>query len=793
MKDGPEEISGVLNLLLPLDNLLPLDDKFKAEFFNTNENGIMTIKPSMMQRLKDTIRGRVSFLGELQGDVQKEFVGRPIGNLRHFHVEPLRMSDFQTEHYNLAFEKDYVEKGIYSNARQASLFVFPNGTYGTEGFEKFIVKKENRRLSAKENKKFYSYALSRELMNEFTQLSNEEKLSALRKFSVKYAFTIESLLDAKNKGKLSFVYSEFVQGSGIILFIKLLELFGFSRAIGTETTKALRYAVITNQTTTIREIKNVIKRYNKSDNMNGDYISVIIGSEVISEGYSLRNVQEEHILTPYWNYSEISQAISRGIRAGSHRDLIENGIMPIVRIHQLVSIPANTKITSIDLRMYEISEIKDINIKHVERLIKETAYDCALTYDRNHVTGKNGERECDYMSCDYICDGVTMTKRMDNSTYQLYYSEKEVRDIIKAIVLLFENNFALNLVEIVNHLHEIKKYTMFNILNALEQIIFKNVRIYNKYGFVSYLREENNIYFLTDNVTAQNRLFSEYYTRLPNIKANSKLFEDILNDIEARNYASVIEKIFEVEREEELLYLINRLSDDAKEILLEGCLFSLIKGTVKNARIRDRILFLFKENYQQINGVYVSTLLYAKEGILRCLQNDVWTNCSEEYATRVENIREEQTRKLEKNEYGYYGLYNPKEKKFCIRDVSVPELAKVEDKRKKRVGAVCETWKRPTLVRIASVKFKIDIPTDAPENRLLVKEVQEEIRTNKYIEDIIKECEAEKIKLSFDDMKRILYWSKIPRKEMCEKMRMWFEQNGLLVEDFDCGVQTKKR
>ena len=35
--------------------------------------------------------------------------------------------------------------------------------------------------------------------------------------------------------------------------------------------------------------------------------------------------------------------------------------------------------------MYETSEIKDVNIKQIERLVKEASIDCALTYKRNYT------------------------------------------------------------------------------------------------------------------------------------------------------------------------------------------------------------------------------------------------------------------------------------------------------------------------------------------------------------------------------------------------------------------------
>ena len=146
--------------------------------------------------------------------------------------------------------------------------------------------------------------------------------------------------------------------------------------------------------------------------MYGEYINVLIGSKIVSEAYSFLNVQEEHILTPHWNYAETDQAIARGYRYRSHLDLInaeiiklaennnihidnfkdQNGKInfklleneinkvllkpigtpldikkPELYVYQYVSIPTfdkkiKKKPISIDLKLYETSEIKDINI-----------------------------------------------------------------------------------------------------------------------------------------------------------------------------------------------------------------------------------------------------------------------------------------------------------------------------------------------------------------------------------------------------------------------------------------------
>ena len=57
--------------------------------------------------------------------------------------------------------------------------------------------------------------------------------------------------------------------------------------------------------------------------------------------------------------------------------------------------------------MYKHSEDKDIDIKLMERLVKEVAFDCALNYDRNRSVGLvDNSRECEYSDCNYSCDGI---------------------------------------------------------------------------------------------------------------------------------------------------------------------------------------------------------------------------------------------------------------------------------------------------------------------------------------------------------------------------------------------------
>ena len=297
MKDDPAEFASVMNLILPLDNQFPTDKDFMKTYFEND--GI--IKHNMIPNMATKIKGRVSYLKAMTSEVKKVFVGRRVGDLQHFIVYPGIMSDFQSLHYLEAYAKDKQEKSIFINSRQASLFVFPNGSYGTDGFNKYIVKRRGDVRAAlglptnaqKKQETATTYTLSGDLVKAINK-----NLANLSKYSNKFAETIKLILD--NPRAKSLVYCEYVNGSGCILFAKILEQFGFTQARGDERGKGLRYALLTHQTTSQKRVQQLINRFNKDDNIDGDYISVIIGSKIISEGFTFKNIRKEFIFTPHW-------------------------------------------------------------------------------------------------------------------------------------------------------------------------------------------------------------------------------------------------------------------------------------------------------------------------------------------------------------------------------------------------------------------------------------------------------------------------------------------------------------
>jgi ribosomal protein S18 acetylase RimI-like enzyme len=459
MKDSPEEISSVANLMLPLDQQLETGEDFLNTYM-IKEGNAYYLNPDKVQVLKDRLKGKISFLREPESTIPKEFIGNTnVGSLKHFIVEPNTMSSFQTKGYSDAYEKDKGgKKGVYINSREASLFVYPDGSYGKEGYKKYI--KEVKVKKTENNKDIIvvsQYKMSDELYDALKGSDEKEILKNIKKHSVTYARVIEQILRTPGN---CFVYSSLAKGSGGILFSLLLELFGFSKAKGKEKEKKLRYAILTNKTASATELKRIQNRFNNEDNKYGEYIKVIIGSKAVSEGFSFNNILFESINTPHWNYSETAQALARGTRLGSHNHLLKAGEKPVIKILQSVAIPKN-KLKSIDLYLYEISEDKDISIRSILRLLMENAFDCALNYLRNYIDGKDGSRECDYTTCKYKCDGIDMReiggideKDLDYSTYQLYYSNPKTSNIRKRIEQIMREKKKIDLDSIISNLKE---------------------------------------------------------------------------------------------------------------------------------------------------------------------------------------------------------------------------------------------------------------------------------------------------------------------------------------------------
>ena len=770
MRDHPNEIAPVLNLILPLDMQLPVGKQFN-DMYLIERDGVNYVKDDMKEDLKTYMKGRVSFLKSTV-DVETVYVGEPIGELKYTPVVPSYMSEFQTKIYNQAYKKDTSSKeiddddiveledetedggsGVYSNSQQATLFIFPDQSYGLKGFKKYVIKTESSTISGKKRKVVSSFRLSKEFEQILRGKTVNETIANIRNYSALYADIIESILSTPDK--LHFIYGSRVSGSGNILLGCLLDLVGYSKSRSSERTPGLRYFVISSQTSSEKATENIIKFFSSPENMNGKFINVLIGSKIISEGLTIKNVQEIHIVTPHWNYSELSQAIARGIRLRAHESLITAGQSPLIKVYQHVDIPITG--TSIDLKRYELSEKKDIAMKDVERLVKESAFDCALNYNRNNISDEDGTRNCEYQDCEYKCDGIDNLKPTSNpdySTFNLYYSSGNVARIIIKIMELFRKRFCYT-IDSINKL--IQDETSFNVFTAINRIIYENRDVINPFGFVSYLREEKNVLFLVESLASESVYYPANYVQNPAI-SDELSYEGSLNNV-----------------------LISRSCSNTQTIsrYISELPFDLQKEFVENAMLSTN-----KAGKAVLKYYNASENTYKIDNKKFCLEANEWKECDK--SSSASESEGEAEIEFE-NPYGFSGTYADDE--FCIKKHMKDE--EIKDPRYKSTGRACpKSWHIDELVNI-TIKLKVPYKDSNKKFSGISKMSREKVIDSLKLTKLKKNI-ADFQNADIEDLRRALYFSS-SKISGCNAIRKWFADNDLLEYDKMCGVKGAKK
>lgn len=848
--DKTNEIASLGNLIFEdakyggKDEQLLTGNKFNYEYFD--EDG----KLINSERLSELFKGRVSFLRPIMTTAKREELGTIKPWLKYIKVFPDGMSSFQSKFVKDARGQIDVKRIIMNgkvvdrkiqggiilrDARDASNFVFPvfdeehnvvDGKFGQGAFKKYAttqitVKKGKTGQTTKTLYKFTDRFLTDELTNN------------LKEYSSKFASTIDDIIN--NPNEITFVYfGEFVKGAGAILFALCLQLRGYTWAYSSsdiaKPSAKKRFAVITSDPSTTHEPKQINKlldSINKSDNKYAERLQVIIGSEKISIGFTIKNVRKIHIETPHWNISSIEQALYRGFRFGSHDALPEDE--RYIKIYRHVAVETAdpdlnekeyakgkgypfdvgfTKTQTVDLYIYDIAENKEFKNTQIYRLLKEVAPDCALNYKRNVLKSDvDGTIECDYQECNYECDGWTPNKNkkiwdysieaenLDYSTYNLFYSSNKLKDIIDKIVILFNKYFSLKL-NVLQDLLKISDFEKTLLLQAIDIIVNSRLLIRNKYGFGSYLKEENNMIFLNNSISSISSYSENTYIQYPLITDKTTL-ESLASIKELKGDKENVLKFCKKPSKE----LFDNLSYKTKIILLEVAFeFSYRKLNSEQQKAVDLILDILGDKIYEVSDGNFIHILYTEEfkgvsydvaakslditSVMRMFDKklNTWrtvTNLSKEkeYIEKIKMLVGKQREDCFKdNPYGICGWISKKDKEFRIDIKSEKEqIGKFKTR-----GGVCQSPNFHVKDLVDIFINKINYLPDADEEFLSLKK-----------EDIIKRIKG---RIGFEEYKKdlekkdIKYLSKfltlitLGKKELCEELKNWLEEKNLLKE-----------
>lgn len=646
MINDADEVGSLLNLILPLDKILPPGYNYQT----APENDIRVLFPGLpfdhktaypeemapyfrgqfvegynfenatLKDLEPMLRGKISFIrsndtGAIpveQGVQLNDW--HEIRGLKYqsqLKIYPSVMSPHQTEGYikSKQFTKKEGKKqsgkgdGLYTAQRQAANFVFPDGNWGSGpadvkgGFNRYVTVKGNNFSATPE---FIPYL---------------ENIDTIARLSCKYAEIIRLINQSKGN---CFVYGEFMK-SGVITFALCLEHMGFSRynesssmfigltedmakplcsggeaetgvrRVRPDIRPKLRYAILTRDTSDA-EFKSMMDAMNSYENRHGDYIKVFISGKVGRDAINVSNVLQVHLIGADWNQSATYQALSRGVRATSHDDIlaeerqkaIERGEDPEsvkipIEIYKHAALSDTPDRDSVDLMMYSVSENKDRNIKRVMRIMKQVAIGCQVHYKRNvRPTDVDGTPACDYEKCQYECADPPPDYE-DFSTYDVLYAGEVLDDVSKDLSIIYHKVNSVSLKELFALLpHYREKY----IVITLEKIIREKIPIYDRFGYPTYLREDNGIFYLDRTYPSgdnPSHLMAYYSSGL--IAIEEKSLDDIVNDLELAGNKDIVEGLYDLDpSSEEFSKIIDSLSIESQVKLLEDSLIKRVTG-----------------------------------------------------------------------------------------------------------------------------------------------------------------------------------------------------------------------
>ncbi len=300
---------------------------------------------------------------------------------------------------------------------------------------------------------------------------------------------------------IQFVYSRFIYAGGLLLALALeangftpynrpsLFTNGIQHPLGKLCAKcpkhrkehrgadhefvAAKYALLTGdpKLSTTSYIADTIGKARSAENVNGELIKVIIGSEVTSEGVDFKFIREIHILDAWFNFAKMEQIIGRGIRYCSHSMLPIEKRNTTVFLHAILYNNPKSR-ESADLYCYRKTLYKAMQVGEISRRLKVFAVDCNLRKNvtilkgigrriqtdsqgqtrsgpKGEVLAEEGEGVmlddmdfspiCDWMECKpIVCEpDVTVDLRTsDDSTYSQFsaqYRSSKIKQIIAQI------------------------------------------------------------------------------------------------------------------------------------------------------------------------------------------------------------------------------------------------------------------------------------------------------------------------------------------------------------------------
>ena len=640
MKNFADEIVELINYMRPMDAQID-----RNLIFSNQRNYMMDYKPGGKEYLGRMVRGYVSYMGGEDPYLYGKQIdmGRIHEDLMFTYVVECEMEKFQEQGYIYTVETfdDTLDRKTTSISNCAFPSYSPEqdklvATYGIDGINSMI-------SSVKNHKDKLDQLLSQMgVIGDKLVIVDEKnktvggdifKMENLKKFSTKFykAMTILNNMINENVG-LSFIFSNYVK-IGIELFEQVLIANGYleydenrsyvikPNTIHYKTGQTYAEWIKTNpgsdflpatflsvtgssedENSMPDEKKKVIDSvFSSTENSDGKFIKIILGSPVMTEGITLKNVLTVIVLDVHHHLGQIMQVNGRALRYCVHNALAtEENPYPEVRIYKLIVKVKNSNELSTEGIMYKKAEQKYILVKDVERVLQENSFDCATNYNVNiprnmdsyidcvppleyaKLKDKTGYVQCpvscNYQKCTYYCNSKKLNlkyydkdsriykkikkDKLDFSTFTSKMARTEIDMCKEKIKEMFRFKYVYYLDEILDYVKnsldddQVDLFEDFFCYKALDEFVlitendFNNYKdlIYDKFNIPGYLIYRGKFYIFQP--LNQNEDVTMYY--------RTKFTKELMEELSLNQY-------FKNSIDSKILSEIEVLSDEVLE------------------------------------------------------------------------------------------------------------------------------------------------------------------------------------------------------------------------------------
>jgi hypothetical protein len=507
--------------------------------------------------------------------------------------------------------------------------------------------------------------------------------------------------------------------------------------------KQARYIVFTGTLNKDNKDAIIQKIVNSSDNLYGSEIKIIIGTQVLSEGIDFKNIRQIHVLEPWYNMSRIQQVIGRGIRHCSHLLLPPEErnveIFLYVASHSKKIEDKKNKyfeIETINERDYRIAEDKDIKIKIVERIMKESAIDCNLNIETNTAVNENKNkiisssgliystinekkefsRDCDYMKeCFYKCNNPTIKNvKINKDTYDISHETSNIYKIINIIKKIYLSSNIFNLSDIITLVKKQIDIDDIYIYHSLNSILKNKETILDKYNRKCYIINKGHYYILQPYEIPYTDA-PMYYRELPiTIKTKKIKIEPFMYDKNTENKKNETVKktnnLYENVKKEQNDF-INILKKHSIEINYK-IIHKLVIEKLDDVKTIALIKYIIENNTKdEYYSKYIvnncSGFWYGENIYLKYMKNGKWDNYERNDIRKIDIIKNKFIKKINiQKKAPIIGQISNEKKKYIFKIIDrtkyIQKVTVLQKKSKRSfiTGQVCSSYKKNKLDNI---------------------------------------------------------------------------------------------